>query len=178
MDRIWITNTGNVGIGKVPGSTYQLDLSTASAAKVGGGLWSNPSDVRLKTDIQPYKRGLKEILQINPVNYKYNGKGGIGRYKIKKIDFFTGSEEEIDFVDTELLSKTFVGVIAQDVQPVLPDTVSSHKGKLNDYDKDETDLLDFDGSELIYLLINAVKELSAEVDSLNQQIADLKAQAK
>ncbi|MEW6586667.1 MAG: hypothetical protein AB1442_13805 [Nitrospirota bacterium] len=61
---------------------------------------------------------------------------------------------------------------------MLPDTVSSHKGKLNDYDKDETDLLDFDGSELIYLLINAVKELSAEVDSLNQQIADLQTKVK
>jgi hypothetical protein len=183
---------GRVGIGK-PNPTAQLELSQNSAIKLGGGTWSSPSDARLKTNIQPYKKGLKEILKINPVNYQYNGKGGIGHKKVCTVDPAEkdacagtgGLGQEIctkcieeDVTDAELLSKTFVGVIAQDIQSILPDTVTSHKGKLNKDDKDETDLLDFDGNELTFLLINALKELSAEIDSLNQQIADLKGKVK
>jgi ubiquinone biosynthesis protein UbiJ len=81
-------------------------------------------------------------------------------------------------VDTELLLQTYVGVIAQDIQAVVPETVTSHKGKINEDDTDETDILDVDSHSLTFILINAVKELSAQVDSLNRQIADLNARVK
>jgi hypothetical protein len=186
-------NGGRVGIGTAT-PTYLLQLSQNSAAKPGSSYWTVSSDARLKTNIQPYKKGLKEILKINPVNYQYNGEGGIGHKKVCTVDPAEKNEcsgtgglghegctakcIEEDVTDVELLSKTYVGVIAQDIQSILPDTVTSHKGKLNKDDKDETDLLDFDGHELTYLLINALKELSAEIDSLNKKIADLKAKVK
>ena len=173
-DRIWITAAGNVGIG-LTSPSYQLHLSTDSAAKPSTSTWQIVSDARLKTNIQSYTKGLKEILQINPVSYKYNGKGGVGKYKIYKTDFLTGEDVEIDFVDKELLSKTNVGVIAQDIQAVVPESVSSHKDKINENDEKETDILDFNAHSLIFILINAVKELSGQIDSLNKQIADLKA---
>jgi hypothetical protein len=183
---------GYVGIG-TPTPNYLLQLSQNSAAKPGSSSWTVASDARLKTNIQPYKKGLSEILKINPVNYQYNGNGGIGHKKVCTVDPAEknacagtgGLGQEIctkcieeDITDSELLSKTFIGVIAQDIQSILPDTVTSHKGKLHKDDKDETDLLDFDGHELTYLLINAVKELSAEIDSLNKEIADLKTKVK
>ena len=173
MDRVVMDQSGNVGIGTTS-PTYQLQLSANSAAKPGSGTWTVASDIRLKTNIQPYTKGLKEILQINPVSYQYNGSGGIGHITVCTTDPCV----EEDIVDAELLSKTHVGVIAQDIQAVIPETVTSHKGKINEDDKDETDILDFDSHSLTFILINAVKELSARIDSLNKQIADLKAMVK
>ena len=170
-------NGGNVGIGTTSPS-FQLHLSTNLAAKTATNTWIVTSDSRLKTDIQPYTKGLKEILQINPVNYKYNGKGGIGHNKFKGKNPITGEDIETEIVDTELLSKTNVGVIAEDIQAVVPESVSSYKGKINEDDVEETDILDFDSHSLTFILINAVKELKAEIDSLSEQIADLKAKAK
>jgi hypothetical protein len=81
--------------------------------------------------------------------------------------------DEKDVVDTDLLSKTYVGIIAQDIQTVLPETVTSHRDKLNAYDSVDTDILDFDAHSLTFILINAVKELNAKIDSLNRHIASL-----
>jgi hypothetical protein len=172
-EKMRLDSTGKLGIGTTT-PDYKLQLSADSAAKPGSNTWTVASDIRLKTNIQPYTKGLREILQINPVSYQYNGSGEIGRSKVCLGDPCV----EQDVVDTELLSKTYVGVIAQDVQAVVPETVTSHKGKINAADKDETDILDFDAHSLTFILINAVKELSAQIDSLNRQIADLKARAK
>lgn len=173
---IRITNMGNVGIGTVP--HYQLELSTDTAAKLSTSTWTITSDARLKTNIQPYAKGLKEILQINPVSYQYNGKGGVGHMKGCKDPLTTDKCVETDIVDSELLSKTNVGVLAQEIQSIVPETVTSHKGKINADDTVETDLLDFNSHALTFILINAVKELNAKIDSLNQQIADLKTKVK
>jgi trimeric autotransporter adhesin len=175
--RMIITNTGNTGIGTITPS-YQLQLSTDSAAKLSTNTWTIASDARLKTDIKSYTKGLKEILQINPVTYKYNGKGGIGLSKVTSTNPVTGEEIESEIIDTELLSKTNVGVLAKDIQSIVPETVSSHKGKINKDDTDETDILDFNSHPLTFILINAVKELKAQIDSLEEQIADLKAKVK
>jgi hypothetical protein len=167
---------GNVGIGINP--SYRLHLASDSAAKPSTSTWTVASDARLKTNIRPYTKGLSEILQISPVNYQYNGKGGIGHGKTKKKDPVTDEEVEIEVVDTELLLKTHVGVLAQDVQAVIPEAVTSHKGRLNKDDAVETELLDFNSHSLTFILINAVKELKAEIDSLNKQLADLKGGVK
>jgi polyhydroxyalkanoate synthesis regulator phasin len=184
--KMTLTNNGYVGIGLWP--WYQFQLSTDLAGKLSTNTWSITSDARLKANIQPYTRGLKEILQINPVTYNYNGKGGIGHNKVKSKDPITGTDVETEVMDTQLLAKTNVGVLAQDIQVVVPETVTSHRGKINENDADETDILDFNSHSLTFILINAVKELNAKIDSLNdlnskidslnQQIADLKAKIK
>ena len=123
-----------------------LYLNGSTALKVGGGSWGNYSDERVKKDISNYTKGLDEILSINPVTYKYNGKANI--------------ESE----------KQFVGIIAQEIKEVLPSTVEVTPTKLNDEDEFDTDLLTFDASELTFTLINAVKELKAEIEELKKQI--------
>lgn len=60
-----------------------------------------------------------------------------------------------------------VGVIAQEIKEVLPSTISVKKTEHYD------DLLQYDSSELLYTLINAIKELNEKVDNLereNQQL--------
>jgi hypothetical protein len=139
-----ITTAGNVGIGTTsPG--YQLQLSTDSAAKPTSALWTIASDIRIKENIKPYNKGLQELLQINPITYDYNGLGGFKK------------------------SIGGVGIIAQEIINILPNSVSSIKAKLNETDNEETDILNFNGHELIYVLVNAIKELEARLKTLENK---------
>jgi Chaperone of endosialidase len=130
---------GNVAIGLQGTISYQLQLSTDSAAKPTTALWTIASDIRIKENINPYKLGLKELLQINPITYDYNGLGGFTK------------------------GKGGVGIIAQEIIEILPNSVNSIKNKLNETDEQETDILNFNGHELIYVLINSVKELNEKL---------------
>jgi hypothetical protein len=139
-----IKGNGYVGIGISP--SYQLQLSTDSAAKPTSALWTIASDRRIKENIIPYKKGLQELLRINPITYDYNGLGG----------FIKG--------------KGGVGIIAQEIIDILPDSVSSIKAKLNKTDEEETNILNFNGHELIYVLINAIKEQQSQIEELKALI--------
>jgi len=136
-----IRNSGNIGIGtSVP--TFQLQLSTDSAAKPTTALWTIASDQRIKENISPYTKGLEELLKINPIIYDYNGLGGFKK------------------------GKGGVGIIAQEIMKILPDSVNSVKLKLYETDEQESDILNFNGQELIYILINSIKEQQTQIEEL------------
>ena len=140
-----ITPGGFVGIG-VSSPSFQLQLSLNSAAKPGSNTWSVLSDRRVKTNIKDYKTGLEAILKIEPKLYDYNGKAGFEKLKNN------------------------VGVIAQDVQKIMPETITIYKAKLNKDDKEDTELLNFDSHAVTFALINSIKELKAEIEQLKKQI--------
>ena len=81
-------------------------------------------------------------MAINPVNYDYNGKAGFSAIKNN------------------------IGVIAQDVLEILPESISTYKAKLEENDAEDTELYNFNSHALTYILINAIKELKAEIDLL------------
>lgn len=139
--RVYITETGNVGIGGSP--SYQFQLSTDSAAKPSTNTWTIVSDSRLKTVKGEYSKGLAEICQVRPVRYEYNGKGGM------VVD---GKEQ--------------ISIIAQELMEVFPECVSTFNGKLNETDTEETEMYNYNGHAITFALINAVKELKAEIDVL------------
>jgi hypothetical protein len=152
---VFVNTLGNVGIGT---ETPDLRLSVSgNASKTGGGSWATFSDRRVKKDINPFTDGLAVLKQIRPVNFRYNGKLGYPT------------------------DKTYVGVIAQEIQPVAPYTVDSFRAKLNPGDATETDILRFDPSALTYITINAVKELDtkvAEIEKMRKEIDELRAMVK
>jgi hypothetical protein len=137
---VMATNGGKVGIGTSP--SYQLQLSTDSAAKPGTNAWTVASDARLKTDITPFTDGLSILAKINPVNYTYNGKGGMPA-GLKGI-----------------------GIIAQDMMQAAPYTVSTYRAKLDPNDQSDTDIYNFNSSALTFVMINAIKEQQKEIDGL------------
>jgi hypothetical protein len=49
---------------------------------------------------------------------------------------------------------------------VLPDTVDNYQAKLNADDEADTDIKKFDATEITWLMLNAIKELKAEIDLL------------
>ena len=140
-----VKNNGYVGINRINPS-YWLHLGTNSAAKPSSSTWIVTSDERIKTNVKDYEKGLKEILAIRPVSYDYNGKAG--------FDKNSGG----------------IGVIAQEIQKVMPECVHTYDTLLNEDDKEETELLNFDSNAITFALINSIKELKAEIEELKKQI--------
>ena len=149
-ERMRITAAGNVGIG-TGAPSYQLQLGSDSAAKPTTNTWTIASDERIKTNIQPYTKGLEAILQVEPITYDYNGKGGMAA------------------------GPGGISILAQALQPVFPECVGSYKGKLNEDDEEETDILNYNGHAMTFALINAVKELSTKLDTLTERVEALEA---
>jgi hypothetical protein len=93
-----ITNSGNVGIGTTsPQSGYRLHVvdSVYVGGNVSASAYTTRSDYNLKDDIFDLKYGLKDILELKPVEYTYKSNGS------KQLGF-----------------------IAQDIGTILPEVVS------------------------------------------------------
>lgn len=142
-----------VGINLASGINPEYNLQVVgTAAKSSGTAWTVASDRRLKQDISKYSDGLNVITRINPVWFRYNGRGG------------TTSGGPLQ-----------VGVIAQEMKEIAPYTVSSFKAKYEDQSPPE-EFYNFDYSAIGFALINAVKELDAKVKYLEEENAALKQQ--
>ena len=130
---------GRVGINTTtPDQTLSVN---GNASKTGGGTWLTYSDQRLKKNIKEYHKGIEELMLINPVLYNYTSKSG--------------------YSDT---SSTFAGVIAQEIEKILPNTVSrfdDSKGPSGLKDKRQ-----FDSSEIIWLMVNAIQDLQKELHDI------------
>jgi hypothetical protein len=100
------------------------------------------SDERLKNIIGPVEYGLDTIKQINPVRYTFK------------------SEPETEKI----------GFIAQQVLPLVPQSVFDTDEHIEGEPEDAPTKLGMEYVALIPVLVNAVKELSAEVDALKAQL--------
>jgi hypothetical protein len=123
---------------------------TGSAVKPGGGSWSATSDARVKKDILDFTTGMAALKQVHPVTYRYNGLG-------KTTDD----------------GKRYTGVIAQELEQLLPSMVNIRMQKLKPGDAEDTDVREVDPSAFTYILINAVKEQQATIDRQEARIAAL-----
>ena len=127
-----------------------------NAYKPGGGSWLTSSDSRLKRDIHKYQDGLEQILNLEPVWYKYNSLTGY---------------------DT---TQTYVGLIAQDLKKVAPYMVNLDKWGLQEIEGENGEVIDtvWDGSEyysidpsaLDYMQINAIQQQQEIIEAQQKQI--------
>ena len=145
LDNTLIVLNGHTVIGDIT-TSYLLELELDSATKPGTNTWTISSDERLKKYVRPFMDGLSTILKIQPRLYRYNGRGG--------------------FTDD---GKDKIGVIGQEIEPIAPYTTNRYMGKIYPSDVEETELLNFNSHALTFVLINAVKELSAEIETLKKQ---------
>ena len=107
-----------------------LDMSGAGAATFNNDVTAF-SDKRLKTDIKPITNSLDKVMQMQGVYYKRN-----------------------DIED----AKEQVGVLAQDMEAILPEVV------LTADDEMQTKSVDY--GKLTSVLIEAIKEIKSEIDKL------------
>jgi hypothetical protein len=138
-------------ISAIPGNSNGLAIWAGGVVqKPGGGSWSATSDARVKKDVKEFRSGLPELMRLRPVSYKYNG-----------------------LAKTQDDGNVFVGVIAQELEKVLPSMVRSSKGKLRSGDSQETDIKHVDPSAFTYVLINAVQEQQRIIERQEARIAKL-----
>jgi Chaperone of endosialidase len=139
-----ITPDGSIGIGVTSptaslhiGSTGGIRLESLAANRTQplyidtfGIVTTSASDSRLKANVAAIPYGLAHVKQLNPVRFQW-------------ATVSHGDEPDI-------------GLIAQEVQPVIPEAVTMNAGgKYN-----------LDYAKLVPVLISAVKELAAEVAAL------------
>ena len=110
-------------------------------------MWINTSDARVKKDIVNFTPGLNELEKVRPVRSKFNGLGGMPDD-----------------------GKEYVGVIAQELEKVFPSMVVSHSDKLHPTDTENTDIEQVNANDFTFILINSVKELSAENKALRERM--------
>ena len=129
---IWIGADGSHGFWS-GGSNELLNIDTTEVHcfynLVVDGVFSNPSDARLKQDEEPFERGLSEVLKLDPIKFRYRKNPDQLRY----------------------------GLRAEEVAEIIPELVSERGPEAHKM---------LDVGSLSFLLINAVKELAAEVAAL------------
>ena len=157
------TGIGNVLLGRgtstaSAGDNYEIVIGYATGGKGsstafiqcnGGGsyqsnnstLWSVTSDQRLKKNIVDNTDGLNKITAIQVRNFEY-----------RTADEVT----ELEPQNAINIKGVQLGAIAQELQAILPECVKT----------ESTGVMSVDSSNLTWYLINAVKELKAEVDAL------------
>ena len=133
------TSTGNLTLNATTGSNVAITTNTTITGilSVTGDItafWS--SDARLKDNIQPIDDPLAKVLSISGNTFDWNEKSNK-----------TGHD---------------VGLIAQEIEKVLPEAVVERD---NGY-------LAVDYHKLVPLLVEAIKELSAKVENLEQKLSD------
>ncbi len=148
----WNSSTGSLvwyrnntwGVQMLPDGNFMIFGNTAQ--KSTAGQWTSYSDARLKDIGSEYVAGLPEVLKITPKWFSWKDKSLPGAH---------------------------VGIIAQEIEDVLPETITRSKGKIGDTEADDVRV--FDPTNIMYALVNAVKELSAKLDDANARIAALEA---
>ena len=135
----------------VGGQIFSLSVGNAAVSTTQGEIRATnditafySSDIALKENILPIDNALEKLQQISGVYFDWKDeyirdRGGEDGYFVRKRD---------------------VGVIAQDVQKILPEVV----GQRND------GILAVKYDRLVSLLIESVKELSNEVSQLKQKL--------
>ena len=129
---------GRVGIG-TPTPAFTLEVN-GTAGKPGGGSWSVASDERLKKDVRPLTGVLEKLLALRGVSFEYK--------EPEKIHELSGER---------------IGMIAQEVEKVVPDWVE--KGP------DGFKRLSFRGFEA--LTVEGLRELREAADAKDARIAAL-----
>ena len=157
-----IQNMGSDNLGLdgdlVPYASVTFDLGNNSATEHWDGVVANTyttfSDRRTKNQIRELNYGLREVMQLKPVSYKYNA-------NISAND------------------RTRLGLIAQDVEEVIPEVVISEDVDIDKngnkvVTKGEFKVMNY--MDLIPVLIKAIQEQEEKINQLEEKIKVLENQ--
>lgn len=117
----------------------------ATNGAIYGSSFQNTSDPKTKIELGPYGDGLAAICALEPITFRYNGRGQ------------TPKDDD---------SVIRVGLDASEVERVIPLAVSHREDLLEPTAPSTSDILSIDNGPLVMALINAVKELTARVSTL------------
>ena len=150
------TNNGTGEVRVITGTDNDLDSGTADAvAKITNAgeahfkgdvvaFSSSPSDRELKENISTIENGLDKVMKLRGV--------------------------EFDWTATSRKGQHDIGLIAQEVEEVLPEVVSVKTLRVGEFgrDGDEKDFKTVNYEKMVGVLVEAVKELKAEIEELKK----------
>ena len=134
------------------------DLNQVGSNTDGTVIGDQTSDLRLKKDITDYTAGLAAVKQLRPVNFKYKDSDTVHAGFIA---------QEVSGIIPEAVSDT-----GQKIEVTELDSTPMEDGSLDSVPKvvgylnNEPNKLSMAYVELIPALVNAVKELAAEIEAL------------
>jgi len=140
---IRVLSGGDVGIGVSP--SYKLDVN----GNIHATGFPTSSDIRFKKNITPLENSLEKIKKLQGVKYEWNE--------------FVNSVR-----DGYKLNVPIIGLIAQDVEKIVPEVVDLWK-----LSEDCQDARSIDYPRLIPVLIEAIKEQQTIIENQNQKIENL-----
>jgi hypothetical protein len=118
-----------------------VTFTTGPYVANGGTSWTSASDERLKNITGEISNALNKVSQLRAAEYTWKA---------------------------DLDSKPQIGLIAQDLLNVLPEAVVLPENEIDEKGKQQYMGVNYDS--VIPLLVKAIQELKAEVDSLKQQL--------
>jgi len=131
-----INQNGRVGIGTTSmGYTLHVNGSVA-----GTSAYNNLSDARLKKDVVTYENGIDKVMALRPVTFNW---------------------KQEDYPDMNLDSRNHVGFIAQEVEEVVPQVVSTAG--------DDMQTKSIAYSDLVPVLVKAIQEQQQQIIALQKQ---------
>jgi hypothetical protein len=139
----YISST-RVGVGTT-GPAYTLDVNGQCHATC----FPTSSDIRFKKNIVPLENALEKVLSLRGVSYEWN-------------EFIHSVRDGYD------LNVPIIGMIAQEVEKIIPQVVGTWK--LND---EITDAKALEYQRLVPYLIEAIKEQQKQIDQLKSDVKTL-----
>jgi hypothetical protein len=156
----WSAYTMLSSTGYASGSVYTLNFTSAS-------------DARLKEDICEITDGLAKILALRPVTYKWSDAYILAGFS-KNANECNRTSDEDPTIAIPAEKTINVGLIAQEVQQVLPTVVHVDQVRVPGVD---ADLLNVSYEKLVPHLISAVQEQQVQIETMKAEIAALRAGA-
>ena len=133
-----------------PDSSNILRISNALSNvtnDAGTVVGTQTSDIRLKNVLGDVTYGLAEINKINPIQFNFKNDKNVQKR---------------------------IGFSAQDLQSIIPESVYKTENTEEVDGVEIEDVLGMEYAQITPVLVNAVKELSTEIDNLKAEIAALK----
>ena len=134
--------------------TFRVMGQNGVYTTANGANWNTTSDERIKKDIVDSSVGLTEINQVRIRNFKYRTASEITAPELQQYDL---NQLAIDKDGVQL------GVIAQEFEKVFPNGINIDSRGIKNICQDE----------MVFAMVNAIKELSAKNESLEARIKTL-----
>ncbi|MBD0831483.1 tail fiber domain-containing protein [Aestuariibaculum sediminum] len=131
-----------VGIG-TDSPSYRLHVNGTVA---GNAAYVNTSDARLKTNVEPIKNALWKVEQLRGITFDWNKERVVGKH-------------------LTLDNKNHFGFLAQEVEKVLPQVVTT--------DESDDNLKSVAYSDIVPVLVEAIKEQQEQIKNLQARLDDL-----
>jgi hypothetical protein len=159
--------SGQVGIGTT--TPDQLLSVNGNASKVGGGSWLVFSDSRLKAIQGRFDAGLKEILGLTPIRYRYSKENPLAiPDEGEHIGF---SAQEVQQVIPDAVFENSKGYLMVNNDPILWAMLNAIKEQQKIIEGQEQQIEDLQNKAVG---VETIKARLAEMDDLRAQLSELR----